>query len=228
MAKKNKKMSDSSVNFITVEAYKIARMNIALSVAKKGCKKIIITSALAHVGKTTTSCNIAAVFSKQINSRVLLIDCDLRKPDVAKFFKIKNTPGLTNYLSGMAELNEIIQKVPNTNLSVICGGVISPNPSELLTSDRFFELLEMLEEDYDYIIIDTPPINVVADALALISHADGVVLVAYEKRSDRNEIDKAVENLKRFNAKILGFILNGSRLYEKRYGKYSYKYKYYR
>lgn len=225
MANRNEaKGRNSATNFFTVEAYKIARTNIALSVIKQGCKKILITSSVANEGKTTTACNIAAAFSKQLNTRVLLVDCDLRKPDVARFFKIKNTPGLTNYLGGLCSLEETIKTVPNTNLSVLCAGLISPNPSELLASNAFAELVEKLSQNYDYILFDAPPLAVVIDALPLVKLVDGTVLVAFENHSSYKEMDKTVELLKRYDSKIVGFVLNGSATNEKKYAKYSYKY----
>lgn len=200
----------TNAEFFTVEAYKLARTNIALSVIKSGCKKIAFTSSVAGEGKTTTSCNIAAAFSKHLNCRTLLIDCDLRKPTVGNFFDLNNTPGLTNYLSGMCSIEEAIQVVPNTNLSVICSGIIPPNPSELLSSVAFSNLVDNLCEKYDYIIFDTPPINIVVDAIPVVEKSDGVVIVALKERSNYIEVDKAVETLKRCGAKIIGFILNGS------------------
>ena len=202
--------------FFTVEAYKLARTNIALSIIKQGCKKIVFTSSMASEGKTTTSCNIAAAFSKQINTKTIIVDCDLRKPSVSKFFKIKNNPGLTNCLSGMSTLDEVIQTVPGTNLSVVTAGIIPPNPSELLASKGFEEVLEELSKNFDYIILDTPPVNIVSDVLHVAEKADGVVVVAYEEKSNYVELDKAIESLKRCDTKILGFILNGSRKKEKK------------
>ncbi len=211
----NKYNYSGNAEFFTVEAYKLARTNIALSIIKQGCKRIVFTSAVAGEGKTTTSCNIAAAFSKQLNTKTLIVDCDLRKPTVGKFFNLKNTPGMSNYLSGMCTLDEIIQTVPNTNLSVICSGIIPPNPSELLSSDEFSKLMDVLSERFDYIILDTPPVNIVADVLPVAERSDGVVIVAYEDRSNYVEIDKAIESLRRCDVKILGFILNGSRKKEK-------------
>ena len=212
----NKYNRSGNAEFFTVEAYKLARTNIALSIIKQGCKKIVFTSAIAGEGKTTTSCNIAAAFSKHLNLKTLIVDCDLRKPTVSKFFDLKNSPGLTNYLSGMNSLDEIIQVVPNTNLSVICSGIIPPNPSELLSSHEFSELLDELSNNFDYIILDTPPVNIVSDVLPVAEKSDGVVIVTFEERSNYVDIDKAIESLKRCDAKILGFILNGSKTKEKK------------
>jgi len=199
----------TSVDFIAVEAYKTARTNIALSIIKQGCKIVTFTSSMAHEGKTTTACNVAAAFSKQVNSRTLVIDCDLRKPTVGKFFHLESTPGLSNYLSGMCSLDEIIQSVPNTELSVICSGIIPPNPSELLSSKAFSDLVNVLAEKYDYIIFDTPPVNVVVDAIPVMQQSDGVVVVVFEEQSNYVELDKTIESIERCNAKLLGFVLNG-------------------
>lgn len=207
--------NSGDAEFFTVEAYKIARTNISLSIIKQGCKRVVFTSSVPSEGKTTTACNIAAAFSKHLNTKTVIVDCDLRKPTVAKFFKIKNNPGLTNYLGGMSELDSVIQQVPNTNLSVITAGIIPPNPSELLASEAFSKFLDEISNRFDYVILDTPPINIVVDALPVAEKADGVVIVAYEERSNYVELDKAVETLKRCEAKILGFILNGSRKKEK-------------
>lgn len=200
-----------SSDFFTVEAYKLARTNISLSVFKQGCKRILFTSAQANEGKTTTVCNIAAAFSKQVNTRVLLIDCDLRKPSVSKFFRLNNTPGVTNYLSGMCGLDDIIQNVPNTDLSVITSGLIPPNPSELLSSTAFSEMLDELSEKFDYILLDTSPINVVVDAVPVAKVCDGTVVVVYENKTNYQELDKAIESLKRVDAHILGIVLNASK-----------------
>mgnify|MGYP003441886018 FL=1 len=115
----------------------------------------------------------------------------------------------------MNSLEEIIQIVPNTNLSVICAGIVPPNPSELLSSVEFEKLIDELSEKYDYIIFDTPPVNIVVDAIPVIEKTDGVVVVTYEEHSNYVELDKAIETLNRCNVKILGFVLNGSKNKEK-------------
>ncbi len=202
--------------FATVEAYKLARTNISLSIIKQGCKRVLITSSVAGEGKTTTACNIAAAFSKQVNSRTIIIDCDLRKPTVSKFFRLKSAKGLTNYLVGMCTLDEIIQTVPGTELSVISSGIIPPNPSELLSSQAFADMLDELSLRFDYIIIDTPPVNIVVDAIPVIQLVDGVVLVAYQNKSTFTELDKAVDSVKQHYGKLIGIVLNGKRFKSKK------------
>ncbi|NLJ32206.1 MAG: CpsD/CapB family tyrosine-protein kinase [Clostridiales bacterium] len=214
---------DPDMKFKVTESYKVARTNLSFSVVKKGCKKIVFTSSLTGEGKSTTSVNVAISLSQQVNVKVLLIDADLRKPKVNRFFNLKSTPGLTNYLGGMNTLEDVVQPTESPNLSVICSGTIVPNPSELLSSEQMAALLARAEKDYDYIIIDTPPINIVIDALPLIKLCDGVVIVVKENSSTHPELRKTVETLERAGAKILGIILNGARMEAKDNYKYRYE-----
>lgn len=213
---------DPDLKFRAIESYKLARTNLAYSVLKQGCKKIVFTSCLPGEGKTTTSANMANSLAMQVDVKVLLVDCDLRKPKVNRFFNLKLSPGLTDYLVGMNRLDEIIQKTENPNLSVISSGTIVPNPSEMLACEAMAELLKRIENDYDYIIIDTPPVNIVVDALAAAKIADGVIIVVKEGSSTYPELNKCIQSFERVEAKILGFILNGSKMMTK--GNYKYNY----
>lgn len=218
----NSKM-DSDMKFKVTEAYKVARTSLSFSLIKSECKKIVFTSSLAGEGKSTTSVNTAISLAQQVNTKVLLIDCDLRKPKVNRFFNMKSTPGLTNCLSGMNKLEEIIKETESPNLQVITSGASVPNPSELLASEQMEAIVEKLEQKYDYIIFDTPPINAVVDALSLLKLIDGFVIVVKEGSSTQPEFKKTVETLGRANAKILGVILNGAHQETKDYYKYHYE-----
>lgn len=209
--------------FQVMESYKVARTNLAFSLIKQGCKKIVITSSLAKEGKSTSAVNISISLALQVNVKVLLIDSDLRKPKINSFFNLENAPGLTNYLANMCELKDIIQPTETSNLSVICSGISVPNPSEILASEAMANLLKALEQDYDYIILDTPPINIVIDALALTKIIDGVVIVVQEGFSTHPELVKTIETLQRVDAKILGIILNGTKMETKDNYKYQYE-----
>ena len=213
-----------STNFQIKEAYKMARTNIGFSVIKDGCKKIVVSSSLPSEGKTTISANLAIAFSEQVDTKVLLVDCDFRKPKVDKYFNITSVPGITNVISKGANLSEAIKHTEYKNLDVICCGVVPPNPSELLASKQMKDTIELLEKEYDYIIFDTPPINVVSDSLVLIKECDGVVLVVRDGQSKYPEYNKTLEILDRADAKILGVIVNDVKIEKK--GKYSYNYKY--
>lgn len=223
---------DPSLKFRIEEAYKSIRTNIMLSIMKKGCKTIVVSSASPNEGKTTTTINLAISFA-QADQRVLLIDCDLRKPKIHHYFGVSNAPGLTNYLSDMVknsghkiDLYSIIHRTEQRNLSIMCAGSIPPNPAEILGSKPMAEFLEKASRDYDYIIIDTPPINVVSDALPIIRESDGIVLVVRSRSSTHPEIQKVIETLNFIDAKILGFIINFSDDRTNPYSSYRYKYGY--
>lgn len=211
--------------FIVREAYKSIRTNIVLSILKKGCKRIIISSSIPGEGKTTTSSNIAVSLS-QMEKKVLLIDADLRKPKIYKALNLPNTPGLTNVLSGLSTLDKAINKTKSSYLSVLCSGISVPNPSEMLASEALSELITEMEAYYDYIIIDTPPINVVADSLPLIKKSDGVLLVVRPYFNTHIELQKTIKSLQFIDAKILGFVLNNipQDKISKFKGKYNYSY----
>lgn len=215
--------NESAVMFSVKEAYKAIRTNIALSVMKDGCRRLVFTSAIPFEGKSTTALNVAVSFSKAY-SRVLLIDCDLRKPRIHRALGLANTTGVTNVLSGLSTLDEAIQKTKYENLDVLSSGILAPNPSEMLASERMQKLLDALSQRYEYIIIDTPPVNVVADALPLIKVSDGVILVTRQNYSTHGDIENAISKLQFIDAKILGVVVNGSS--ESGTGKHKYRSKY--
>jgi capsular exopolysaccharide synthesis family protein len=191
------------------ESYKTARANLVFSLSKGGCKKVVVASSLPREGKTLTSVNLAIEFAQQINSRVLLLDCDLRKPRVHRFFGVQNVAGLTDYLLKLKTLDEIVIKTHIDNLSLICSGTLPPNPSEILTSEYFFDFFKNFEDNYDYIIIDTSPLNIIVDALSVIKLSDGVVLSVIQGVSTHPEFLKTVSAIKKIDARILGVILHG-------------------
>lgn len=217
--------------FSVVEAYKTLRTNLMFATPNPCCKQIIITSAIPQEGKSTNCCNLGVTLA-QTNSNVLIIDCDLRNPAIHKFFQVKGIPGLSEILAGMNDADDAVQKTSYDKLSVICSGTIPPNPAELLGSTAMVELLYNLSLQFDYILLDTPPINLVTDALALTTMTDGVVLVVRQGQTTHPELGHALASLKFANAKVLGTILNGvarSGHYgyrKKRYRKYHYEYQY--
>ncbi|MBQ2388914.1 MAG: CpsD/CapB family tyrosine-protein kinase [Clostridia bacterium] len=214
--------------FAVKEAYKAVRANINFAIgAKTGCKIFLFTSSVPAEGKTTTAVNLAIAFG-QTNAKVLLIDADMRKSSIHRYLGIKNTLGLSNVLSGYTQLNEIIKKTPH-GFDCMTAGPTPPNPAELLLAQPCDDLLNTLSQFYDYIIIDTPPVAVVSDCLALVEKVDGVVIAIREYYSVHEQLEKAISALKFADAKILGFILNDSkgngRTYKYRY-RYSYRYNY--
>ncbi len=217
--------------FDLVESYKLLRTNIIFSLPFKdgGCRTLLITSANPGDGKTTTCVNIAITLA-QANNRVLLIDADMRKPTVHKYFELESRVGLSNALSGMNSIEECLVGVESVpSLKVITSGLLPPNPSELLSSPKMRDLLVSLEDSFDFIVIDSPPINVVTDGLAISKLCDGVVVVTSQKTTRYPELGKAISSLKFAEANVVGFVLNKSHKEGKLFGRnytYSYKYKY--
>ena len=196
-------------SFGVIEAYKALRTNLLFSLPSDGCKKIAITSSHASEGKSTTCLNLAISFA-EMNSKVLVIDCDLRRGGVSKLLEEKKTPGLSNYLAGMSSLDEILVKSKYENLSYISSGKVPPNPIELLSLDRMEEMVKKLEEDYDYIFFDTAPINLVSDPMVVSKYVDGFVLIVLQGSTDKDSISSMLEKISFAGAKVLGFVLNGA------------------
>ncbi|MBP5155686.1 MAG: CpsD/CapB family tyrosine-protein kinase [Clostridia bacterium] len=209
--------------FAVQEAYKAIRTNIILSVIKDGCKKLVITSSVPHEGKSTTSVNLAISLA-QAFKRVLLVDCDLRKAKIHRALGIPGDPGLTNVLSGLADISDAVSATKYQNLYCLPAGLTAPNPAEMLASERMSAILAQLETQFDYIIFDTPPINVVSDALPLIKISDGVVLIVRAGITVYNDFDQALSALEFIEAHIVGVIVNDDNGEEEggygSYGKY--------
>ncbi len=216
------------LSFSVKEAYKAVRTNIVLSLIKDGCKIITFTSPIPSEGKSTTVSNIAVSLSKAFY-KVLIIDCDLLKPRLHKIFKIKNTSGISNVLSKLSTFEESVHVLDEySGLHVLTAGISVPNSSEMLGSSRMKATLEELSQKYDYILIDTPPINVLSDGLSLARVSDGVVLVIRQNHSTHDELKHALNSLNFISAKVLGVVYNGAysgsgrKYYGKssKYGKY--------
>lgn len=217
--------------FQYVEAYKTLRTNINFIAASSGCKKIAITSSIPGEGKSNVAVNLCVTLAES-GKKVLLIDCDLRKPVVHKYLRInRKALGLTNILSGEAKPTDVIVRFSDLNIDVITAGVVPPNPTELLGSARMANLLESLIDQYDYIIIDTPPASVVTDAAVISAIVDGILFVVGHANATVESAELAKKNLEAANANIIGAVLNGFDL--KSASKdtgyyYSYEYGYYK
>lgn len=220
------KLNAEAVGFQIKESYKKARTNIAYSIVKKGCKMVSVTSSSKSEGKTITAVNIAIALAQQVDTRVLIIDCDLRRPRIQSVLEIPVDKGITNYLNFECEASDIVYTSKLDNLDAICCGTIPPNPSELLSSDNMKELIKELSKQYDYIIFDTPPIGVVIDALPIIKQTDGVVIVR-DNVTDIRDYKKTIDILKRSEANIIGVIFNDVEPVGKRKYGGGYKYGYY-
>ena len=234
VVKKAKVLNDKS-SFHVKEAYKAPRTNVVFTIPREGAKKIIVTSALAGEGKSTNCLNLAISFA-QTGAKVLIIDCDLRKPNVANLLNISSTPGLSNVLANLNTVDSVIVHSEYANLDVIPSGDMPPNPAELLGSINMSDTLDKLSEIYEYIFLDTSPINIVTDAAVMSNMVDGILLVVRQGRTDKESVAEAIKKLSFVDANVIGFVLNGRLSDIKvgyRYGKHGYyrygrKMKYYR
>ena len=216
---------NKNMPFDITEAYKATRTNIMFSLKNTDeCKKIIVSSANPGEGKSTTCANLAIAFA-QMGDRVIIIDADMRKPRVHKYFEIKNKKGLSNVLGGFESLSNCIVHKEELGLDVIPAGNIPPNPAELIASGVMDALLETISGKYDYVFIDTPPINVVTDASILSKKVSGVVLVVRHNITNKEAVERSVKTLEFAGAKLLGFVLNSveRKVYEGRYTYRSYR-----
>lgn len=217
------KLTDKDIPFYIVERYKSIRTNVNFSLATSDKKIFAVSSANPSEGKSIISANIAIALA-QGGNKALLIDADMRKAVQHKIFEIKNKKGLSTAISKMNKLDECIQKNVMENLDVMTSGPLPPNPSELLASENMLAILDELNKKYQIIIIDTPPVNVVTDAMELAKCVSGIVVVLRYGRTTTEDIEAVVKKMDFSKVNMLGFILNGIK--NKRSGRYYSKYKY--
>jgi len=190
------------------EAIRTLRTNLQFTFVDNDVKVILITSSISGEGKSFISANLSSAFALS-NMKVLLIDCDLRKGRQDKIFDIKEENGLSNLLlDDIKNYQKYIHKTEIDNLFVLPGGIVPPNPSELLISDKNKELLELMKKNYDLIILDCPPVNAVTDALALSNLADEVVIVSAYKKTPVDLLISTKKLLENSGAKIAGVVVN--------------------
>lgn len=226
--KRQQELFGPNISFAAAEAYKLLRTKILFSYADvQRCRVIGISSALAGEGKSLSAVNLAYSLS-EIGKKVLLIDCDLRRPSVAAKLNIQREPGLSNYLTDQNALTDIIMPcgIPNEENAfyVMPAGPTPPNPVELLSSSRMRQMLNMLRKEYDYVLLDFPPVGEVSDALSFSKQTDGMLLVARQNYCDRKIFRNVIKQFHYMEARILGVVYNcasdGNGLYRKYYYKY--------
>lgn len=223
---KDNRQNPTEISFAASEAYKLLRTKLLFSFAdENACHVIGMSSALAGEGKSLTAINLASTLA-QMNMRVLLIDCDLRRPTVASKLRIQKIPGLTNHLTRQVSLEEIVQTYSvdeEASIHVITSGRNPPNPMEMLSSDKMGRVLDNLKSNYDYIILDLPPVDEVSDAMAVSKFTDGILLVVRQDYCDRNALNAAAREFKFVDANVLGVIYNCAEDSGTGYGKKYYK-----
>ena len=228
----------ADISFAAAEAYKLLRTKLQFSFVddEGGCRVIGVSSALTGEGKSLSAVNLAFTMS-QLGKRVLLIDCDMRRPSVADKLPIKKVPGLSGFLTGQASADNLLQycgiKSDERAFHCISSGRTPPNPMELLSSGRMERMIAQLRGAYDYIILDLPPVGEVGDALAAAKLTDGMLVVVRQNYCDRISLNAAIRQFEFVDAKVLGLVLNcctesgagyGKRYYKKYYKQYYKKY----
>lgn len=208
------------------EAYRVLRTGIQFAKLDRKIKSVVVASSAPKEGKSTTSSNLAITMAKA-DLKTVLLDTDLRRPVLHRVFGVKREPGLTDYLFGRAEIDEIFKQTEVENLYLVPCGIVPPNPSELLGSEKMKEFIEYLKSNYDMVIFDTPPLVAVTDALILANQVDGVLLVASAGKTEIDVIDKAREMIHRVGGNIIGVLLNNFDA-SATYGTYYRYYRYYR
>lgn len=228
IAEERRNLLSAKSDFFVREAYKTLRTNVSFALAdsEEGGKVIVVTSSLQSEGKSITAVNLAISYA-MTDRKVLIIDCDLRKPKLARLLRLSSSAGLSNLIVDPKLRVEAILSTDVKGLDVILSGDIPPNPSELLGSPRMEKLIAELRMEYDFIILDSPPVNLVTDAVVLAPQSDGVLFLVRANHSERGAVIHAVEQLEYAKAKILGFVLNGVDMEKTHYGYGKYRYKRY-
>ncbi|MGE8017825.1 CpsD/CapB family tyrosine-protein kinase [Peribacillus frigoritolerans] len=216
MSRKLKHKDKKPVNIIAhnnpkspiTEQYRLIRTNIQFSSIDQEMKTIVVTSSEPNDGKSTTAANLAVVLAQE-GKQVVLVDADLRKPAVHYAFNLSNIQGLTSVLTKQTNLGKAIAKTDVPNLDILTSGPIPPNPTELLNSKAIEIAIAELKGTYDYIIVDTPPVLVVADSQVVANRCDGVILVVASGKTNKQSAVKAKELITKANTTLLGVVLNG-------------------
>lgn len=194
------------------EAYRSLRTNLEFSSLDRPLKTMVVTSAGPEEGKSTTLANLAVTLA-QAEKKVILVDCDLRRPSQHEIFEVGNSLGLTSMVvDEEAFKNPPLQETPVPNLKLLPSGPLPPNPSELLGSRRMEEIIATLREKADLVLFDAPPIIAVTDAAVLASKVDGVLLVIRAGTTKRDHAQQAKALLEKVNARLVGAVLNNVRM----------------
>lgn len=193
--------------FAYVEAFKSLRTNLGFLSKVSGVRSILITSALPDESKSTTAINLAITLASDGHS-VVLVESDLRKPSLRRYLKRElGQGGLGSYLAGLVNLEDCLLDLPDLGISVIAAGVIPPNPAELLNSPRMHELIGILKGNYDYVLLDAPPVTVVTDAAVVGRAVDGALLVVRSKFASVRTVQQAKSKLEGVGIRVLGGVL---------------------
>ena len=217
-------LTDKDVPFNVVESYKTIRTNILFTATDSDKKVIAVSSANPGEGKSTSAANLAIALA-QTGSAVLLIDADMRKPVQHRTFRIKNDEGLSTLIIKKSSMAKSVKSNVINNLDLLPSGPLPPNPSELLASSHFKALIEQFGKNYDYVIIDTPPVNVVSDAMVMKDSISGIMLVIRYAMTTYEELSACMKQINLAQVNMLGFVMNDVH-HNHGAAYYNYKYKY--
>ena len=204
----------------SAEAYRTLRTNLLYKFVDSPPKVIAITSPGRREGKTITCANLGVVLA-QADNNTLIVDCDLRAPDVHKAFGLRNPYGIVDILSGEQDLQEACH-VPVPGLKVLSTGPIPPYPAELLSSRRFVEFVDQVRTQFEYVLVDTPPMQAVSDPLIIAPKSDGVLLVLDAQKTRKGAVRKHVRDVESIGSRVLGIVMNNTRVPKDNYRNYEY------
>jgi len=225
MAKRQHFFGDDN-NSLVSEAFRVLRSNLYFLSEEKENKTVVFTSSIPGEGKTTVASNYALSMAMN-GSKVLLIDCDLRRPRVHTIFEANNEHCLYDLLIGNKSRDKVIQKAVKENLDLIPGKHLKMNPAEILESKKTMEFIEEIRKEYDLVVLDTPPVAVGAEVGMLSKNSDGVVLICGYDMVNRKQLEYTTKFLKRAGANIYGVVVNKIDKSGYGYGSYSYYNNYY-
>jgi capsular exopolysaccharide synthesis family protein len=203
------------------EDYRSLRTSLLYSLVDTPPKVVVVTSPGPSEGKSTTCANLGVVLA-QVDKQTLIVDCDMRKPAMHRIFGLRNLRGLVNVLAGEHDLHEVCQETL-PGLKVITTGSLPPNPAELLSSRRFMELLNQAREEFDYVLLDVPPIEIVSDPVIAATQADGVLFAIDAQNTRKGSVRRAIRTLEGVGANVLGTVMNNVKASK---GGYYYRYVY--
>lgn len=208
---------------LAAEHFKVLRGNIVHPADGRKIKSVLVTSSLGGEGKTMVSCNLAVSIAQSLDPYVMLIDADVRRPNVHNMLGLGKVKGLTDYLETRTPLSDYLVKCPLDKMTILEAGSKVRNPAELMTSDKMKHLLKEARERYQdrFIVIDSPPVNLAAETLVLAQQVDAIVMVVRYGVSDRNAIEEALTKLDR--EKVLGMVFNGFEVTPRKYSYYKKK-----
>lgn len=196
---------------ITAEAYRALRTNLGFADLDQDIRTILVSSPSPQDGKSTVTANLGIVLA-QAGYKVIIVDCDLRKPMQHKIFSLDNHRGLTSHLVQQMPLENAVCKPPVENLTILTSGPVPPNPAELLNSQRVWDFWPVLLEHFDYVLVDSPPVLAVTDASILAPQMDGVIIVTRYGLTRKEQVREARDQFMKAKAHIIGVVLNQAKI----------------